>query len=221
MQVNYELYAITDRRLAGGRSSAEVMEKAILGGVTLVQLREKEAGGREMVEEAQALLKVTRRYGIPLIINDRLDVALAVGAEGVHLGQEDIPCRLARQILGPEKIIGVSASTVEEAVQAERDGADYLGVGAVFPTGTKADAGEAIGLDVLAAIKARVKIPVVAIGGINAANAAQVAATGVDGLAVVSAIVAAADPEEAARRLLAAFRSGRGRSCAGTGGDQA
>ncbi|MDI3538795.1 MAG: thiamine-phosphate pyrophosphorylase, partial [Bacillota bacterium] len=140
---------------------------------------------------------------------DRLDVALAVGAEGVHLGQEDIPCRLARQILGPEKIIGVSASTVEEAVQAERDGADYLGVGAVFPTGTKADAGEAIGLDALAAIKARVKIPVVAIGGINAANAAQVAATGVDGLAVVSAIVAAADPEEAARRLLAAFRSGR------------
>jgi thiamine-phosphate pyrophosphorylase len=209
MQVNYELYAITDRRLAGGRSSAEVMEKAILGGVTLVQLREKEAGGRKMVEEAQALLQVTRRYGIPLIINDRLDVALAVGAEGVHLGQEDIPCRLARQILGPEKIIGVSASTVEEAVQAERDGADYLGVGAVFPTGTKADAGEAIGLDALAAIKARVKIPVVAIGGINAANAAQVAATGVDGLAVVSAIVAAADPEEAARRLLAAFRSGR------------
>ncbi|MDK2855220.1 MAG: thiamine-phosphate pyrophosphorylase [Bacillota bacterium] len=221
MQVNYELYAITDRRLAGGRSSAEVMEKAILGGVTLVQLREKEAGGREMVEEAQALLQVTRRYGIPLIINDRLDVALAVGAEGVHLGQEDIPCRLARQILGPEKIIGVSASTVEEAVQAERDGADYLGVGAVFPTGTKADAGEAIGLDALAAIKARVKIPVVAIGGINAANAAQVAATGVDGLAVVSAIVAAADPEEAARRLLAAFRSGRGRSYAGTGGVQA
>jgi thiamine-phosphate pyrophosphorylase len=209
MQVNYELYAITDRRLAGGRSSAEVMEKAILGGVTLVQLREKEAGGRKMVEEAQALLQVTRRYCIPLIINDRLDVALAVGAEGVHLGQEDIPCRLARQILGPEKIIGVSASTVEEAVQAERDGADYLGVGAVFPTGTKADAGEAIGLDALAAIKARVKIPVVAIGGINAANAAQVAATGVDGLAVVSAIVAAADPEEAARRLLAAFRSGR------------
>lgn len=221
MQVNYELYAITDRRLAGGRSSAEVMEKAILGGVTLVQLREKEAGGRKMVEEAQALLKVTRRYGIPLIINDRLDVALAVGAEGVHLGQEDIPCRLARQILGPEKIIGVSASTVEEAVQAERDGADYLGVGAVFPTGTKADAGEAIGLDALAAIKARVKIPVVAIGGINAANAAQVAATGVDGLAVVSAIVAAADPEEAARRLLAAFRSGRGRSHTGTGGGQA
>jgi thiamine-phosphate pyrophosphorylase len=211
MQVSYELYAITDRRLAGGRSSAEVMEKAIRGGVTLVQLREKEAGGREMVAEAQALLAVTRRYGVPLIINDRLDVALAVDAEGVHLGQEDIPCRLARQILGPEKIIGVSASSVEEARQAEADGADYLGVGAVFPTGTKADAGEAIGLEPLKAIKAAVKIPVVAIGGINAANAAAVAATGVDGLAVVSAVVAAPDPQDAARRLVAAFRARPGK----------
>mgnify|MGYP000868852216 CR=1 FL=1 len=211
MQVNYELYAITDRRLAGGRSSAEVMEKAIRGGVTLVQLREKEAGGREMVAEAQTLLAVTRRYGVPLIVNDRLDVALAVDAEGVHLGQEDIPCRLARQILGPEKIIGVSASSVEEARQAEADGADYLGVGAVFPTGTKADAGEAIGLEPLKAIKAAVKIPVVAIGGINAANAAAVAATGVDGLAVVSAVVAAPDPQDAARRLVAAFRARPGK----------
>ncbi|HHV57170.1 MAG TPA: thiamine phosphate synthase [Firmicutes bacterium] len=211
MQVNYELYAITDRRLAGGRSSAEVMEKAIRGGVTLVQLREKEAGGREMVAEAQTLLAVTRRYGVPLIVNDRLDVALAVDAEGVHLGQEDIPCRLARQILGPEKIIGVSASSVEEARQAEADGADYLGVGAVFPTGTKADAGKAIGLEPLKAIKAAVKIPVVAIGGINAANAAAVAATGVDGLAVVSAVVAAPDPQDAARRLVAAFRARPGK----------
>lgn len=209
MQVNCELYAITDRRLSRGRSSAAVMEQAILGGVTLVQLREKEAGGREFLEEAEALLKVTRRFGIPLIINDRLDIALAVGAEGVHVGQEDVPCRVARRLLGPDKIIGVSASNIEEARQAEADGADYLGVGAVFPTGTKADAGEAIGLAALKAIRAAVRIPVVAIGGINAQNAAAVAATGVDGLAVVSAIVAAPDPAEAARRLVAAFRAGR------------
>lgn len=159
------------------------------------------------VEDAADM--TTRRYKVPLIINDRVDVALAVDAEGVHLGQEDIPCALARKLVGPDKILGISASSVEEALQAEKDGADYLGVGAVFPTGTKADAGDAIGLEKLRVIRQSVNIPIVAIGGINAGNAAAVAATGVAGLSVVSAIVSAPDPKKAACILRQAFVQGQ------------
>jgi thiamine-phosphate pyrophosphorylase len=209
VKICYDLYVITDKALSKGRPSVEIVEQAIRGGATLVQYRAKNAPGRDMVQEALALLEVTRRYQVPLIINDRVDVALAVDAEGVHLGQEDIPCTLARKLIGPDKILGISASSVEEALQAEQDGADYLGVGAVFPTGTKADAGDAIGLEGLRAVCQAVNIPIVAIGGINADNAAAVAATGVAGLSVVSAIVSAPDPQLAARTLKQAFVQGQ------------
>jgi thiamine-phosphate pyrophosphorylase len=195
------LYLCTDRALALGRPLAEAVEAAIAGGVTMVQLREKHASTGEFYRIALEVQAVTRRRHIPLVINDRLDIALAVGAEGVHLGQTDLPLTAARRLAGKAMFIGLSASTVEEALAAEQDGADYLGVGAVYPTGTKADTGEAIGLEGLAAVRAAVKIPVVGIGGVNAGNAAAVAATGAAGIAVISGILSQPDIEAAARKL--------------------
>lgn len=209
MEIQYDLYVLTDKALSKGRPMVEIVEQAIQGGATLVQYRAKNACGRDMVQEALALLEVTRCYRVPLIVNDRVDVALAVDADGVHLGQEDIPCKLARKLIGPDKILGISASTVDEARRAEQDGADYLGVGAVFPTGTKADAGDAIGLEGLSAVREAVTIPIVAIGGINIDNAAVVAATSVDGLSVVSAIVSSPDPKQVAWALKQAFLQGQ------------
>jgi thiamine-phosphate pyrophosphorylase len=200
---------LTDEHLALGRPLVEIVEEAIQGGATIIQYRAKDKAGGQMIKEALALLKVTHRHQVPLIINDRIDVALAVDADGVHLGQEDIPCTLARKLMGPDKIIGISASSPATARQAEQNGANYLGVGAAFPTGTKADAGAAIGLEGLRTIRRIVKIPVVAIGGINIDNAAATAATGVAGLAVVSAVVAAPDPKQAAATLKQAFLQGQ------------
>ncbi|NMA55724.1 MAG: thiamine phosphate synthase [Firmicutes bacterium] len=212
MKIQYDLYLLTDKTLAKGRPLEQIVKEAILGGATLVQYRAKNTSSRRMLEEAQALLALTRRHQIPLIVNDRLDIALAIDAEGVHLGQDDIPCSLARKLMGSNKIIGISASTPEEARQAESDGADYLGVGAVFPTATKADAGEAIGLDNIRAICEAVSIPIVAIGGINLENAASVAATGVAGLAVISALISAPDPKHTASALKRAFYAGKAQS---------
>ncbi|MDR1863575.1 MAG: thiamine phosphate synthase [Treponema sp.] len=195
------LYLCTDRALSLGRPLIQAVEAAVQGGVTMVQLREKEASAGEFFALAKELLGLTRPLGIPLIINDRLDIALAAGAEGLHIGQSDLPLREARRIAGPGLIIGVSASTAEEALAAERDGADYIGAGAVFPTGSKADVSAVIGIDGLAAICKAVKIPVAAIGGIGPGNIRAVLEAGASGAAVISAILSQPDIREAAAAL--------------------
>lgn len=198
---NWSLYVITDAKLSCGRSHLEVIRAAIAGGATVVQYREKEGTTRRMIEEARALRELACQAGVPFIVNDRVDVALAVDADGVHVGQDDMPAHLARKLMGPGKIIGVSVDNLEQALQAERDGADYVGAGPIFATPTKPDAAPPIGVEGLAEICRRVSIPVVAIGGINAENAGTVIEAGAAGVAVVSAIVAALDVEAAARRL--------------------
>ena len=195
------LYLCTDRILAKGRPLAEAVDAAIAGGVTMVQLREKNAETLEFYTIARELAAITRRRGVPLVINDRIDIALAIGAGGLHLGQTDMPLAEARRLVGKDMFIGISASTVEEALKAERGGADYLGVGAVFPTGSKADAGEAVGIVRVTEIRAAVKLPIVAIGGIGPANAASVMAAGADGVAVISAILSQPDIKYAAKAL--------------------
>ena len=200
-QTDYSLYLVTDRALARGRATAEIVREAVAGGVTCVQLREKACGTREFLEEARQVRTVLRGSGVPLIINDRVDIALAVGADGVHLGQQDMPIADARR-LGPASwIIGVSAESVADAVRAEREGADYIGVSPVFATPTKTDTATPLGLEGLRKIRAAVRTPLVAIGGINLSNAQAVRQAGADGLAVVSAIVAADSPREAAAGL--------------------
>lgn len=199
--IDWSVYVITDRRVAGDRSILDVVRAALQGGATVVQLREKTASTREMVELGQALHEITRWAGVPLIVNDRLDVALAIDAEGVHVGQDDMPAAVARRLVGPDKILGVSAETVEEALEAQRDGADYLGVGDVYGTPTKPDAGTPIGVEGLAMVVRAVSIPVVAIGGITPDNTEAIIEAGAAGVAVISAIVGAPNPEAAARGL--------------------
>lgn len=207
--VDYSLYLVTDRSLSRGRATVEIVRAAVAGGVTCVQLREKSCGTREFIEEARALAAVLRDAGVPLIINDRVDIALAAGAAGVHLGQRDMALADARR-LGPAGwIIGISAESVEDAIRAEREGADYIGVSPVFATPTKTDTAPPLGLEGLRAIRAAVKIPLVAIGGIHTGNARDVIRAGADGLAVVSAIASADFPQTAAaalRREIAAAR---------------
>ena len=198
-QFDLTLYLVTDPKLSGGDLPGKV-EAAIQGGVTLVQLREKTADSRQFLETALRVREVTDRYGIPLIINDRIDIALACNAAGVHLGQQDIPCKIAREILGPDKLIGVTAKTVEQAIQAERDGADYLGCGALFPSGAKPEA-QPMTLSTLSEILASVHIPVTAIDGINAENVHLPVEAGANGVAVVSAILGQPDVSAAARKL--------------------
>ncbi len=198
----WRLYVITDERSGRGRSHLQIAEAAIRGGADVVQLRDKGASGGRLYEVALRLRKLTRESGVPFIVNDRLDVALAADADGVHVGRQDLPASAARKILGPGMILGVSAETVEEAVAAEKDGADYLGVGPVFEArGTKADAGEPLGLELIANIRRRCRLPIVAIGGINAENARKVREAGADAAAVISAIAWADDMEKAARGL--------------------
>jgi thiamine-phosphate pyrophosphorylase len=199
--IHWAVHVLTDRRTVGERSLLDVVRAALRGGATVVQLRDKESSTRAMIELGRALRPLTRAAGVPLIVNDRVDVAVAIGAEGVHVGQDDMPAPLARQIAGPQAILGVSASTLQEALQAEREGADYLGVGAVFGTPSKADAGAPIGVEGLALIARAVSIPVVAIGGITVDNAASIIRAGAAGVAVISAVMGATDPEDAARRL--------------------
>ncbi len=199
--VDYTLYLVTDRGLSRGRPTTEVVGWAIQGGVTVVQLREKGVDTREFVEEALAVRRLLRDREIPLIVNDRIDVALAVSADGVHLGQRDMPIAMARKILGPDKIIGISAESVDDAVAAEKAGADYLGVSPIYATPTKTDTAAALGLAGLRRVREAVDLPLVGIGGLNAKNAAAAIRHGADGVAVVSAIVSADDPEKAAREL--------------------
>ncbi len=200
MKTDYTLYLATDRDILGARSLDAAVEEAVRNGVTIVQLREKACSSGEFYAVGERLLKVTRRLGVPLIINDRLDLMLALDADGLHVGRGDLPLARARA-LAPGKILGYSAHSIADLRHAEACGADYVGIGPVFPTGTKADAAEPLGVAGVAAIAAAARIPCVAIGGINAANAAAVRASGVAGLCVVSAILGAADIGRAAREL--------------------
>ena len=201
-QVDWSLYVIIDRGGLAGRPLLELARAAIAGGATALQLRDKTGRTRDTVELGVQLAQVARAAAIPLIVNDRVDVALAVEADGVHVGQDDLPARMARQLIGPDRLLGVSAGSAQEAVQAEADGADHLGAGDVFGTPSKPDAGAPIGVAGLAEIAAAVSIPVVAIGGISAANAGQAIRSGAAGIAVISAVASAADPQRAARSLL-------------------
>ena len=198
--IDYTLYLCTDRGLMSTPTLEEAVESAIRGGITLVQLREKDCSSREFYDTAVSIKTLCDRYDVPLIINDRLDIALAVDAAGVHVGQTDLPADVVRSIVGPDKIIGVSTATVEEARKAFADGADYIGVGAMFATGTKKNT-RSVTMERLAEIRAAVDLPIVVIGGINETNCAQFNGTGVNGLAVVSAIIAKPDIEAAARNL--------------------
>ncbi|MFU0825063.1 thiamine phosphate synthase [Clostridium sp.] len=201
MDINYKLYLITDRSFLNGRSLKDCVEAAIKGGVTLVQVREKDASTREFYKIAKEVKEITSKYNVPLLINDRIDIALAVNAEGVHLGQSDMPIGLARKILGEDKIIGISANTLEEALEAQNAGADYLGLGPVFYTGTKKDIDEPIGIHGLKEITENIRIPSVAIGGINKENAKSVLETGVNGISVISAILRSENIEKASIEL--------------------
>lgn len=203
------LYLVTDSGLSFGRPFEDVIQAAVQGGVTLVQLREKDCSTREFVALACRVREILAPFGIPLVINDRVDVALAAGADGVHLGQSDIPYGDARRLLGDDAIVGLSVGTLEEAKAAELLDVDYLGVSPVFPTPTKTDTGAAWGIEGLKTLRMRSRHLLVAIGGINHTNAAAVMAAGADGIAVVSAICSAVDPGEAARRLRTIVEEGR------------
>ena len=194
------LYAVTDRAWLGARTLCEQVEEALKGGVTFVQLREKELDHDSVLAEARALKELCARYSVPFVVNDAVDIALAVDADGVHVGQSDMEAGDVRALLGPDKLLGVSCQTVEQALLAQRRGADYLGVGAMFPTGTKTDAAE-VSMDTLRDICRAVDIPVVVIGGIKEDNLPLFRGIGIAGAAVVSAIFAREDMEGAARGL--------------------
>ena len=198
--IDYSVYLVTDRRNKTDEEFLNIIEEAIKGGTTIVQLREKTASTKEFYELALKVKEITSRYGVPLLINDRIDIALAVDSEGVHIGQDDMPADIAREIIGDDKILGVSASTVEEAKKAEMDSADYIGSGAVFPTATKDDA-DSVSKEELKEIVDSIDIPVVAIGGITVENANTLKGSGIAGFSVVSAIMSAEDPKEASLKL--------------------
>lgn len=200
MNFDYTLYLVTDRQLMSCDSLTEAVEQAILGCCTMIQLREKELSSLEFYNQAVAVKQVTDKYHIPLIINDRIDIAMAVQATGVHIGQHDLPAAAVRKVIGENMLLGVSASSIAEAIQAQQDGADYLGVGAMFPTGTKTDA-DSVSMEELQKIRAAVSLPIVVIGGINKGNAGRFKPMGIDGLAVVSAIIAQSDIKAAAAEL--------------------
>jgi thiamine-phosphate pyrophosphorylase len=203
------LYLVSDPELARGRSLVEIVAAAAKGGVTLVQLRDKRADGRALLEQARALKTLLDPHGIPLIVNDRIDVALAAGAAGCHVGQSDLPAEDARAILGPDPIIGLSIDALDQARAADPEHVDYVAHGPFAATGTKPDAGAPVGARGIAAVRELSALPLVAIGGIDAGNAADAIRAGADGIAVVSAIVAAADPEAAARELRAVIDTAR------------
>lgn len=199
--IDYSLYLVTDRGLARGRSTLEIVKAAVDGGATVVQLREKDCSTRKFIEEALALRDFLAARRVPLIINDHLDVAQAVKADGVHLGQTDMPLEMAKGIVGDSMIIGISAESLQDAIEAEKGGADYLGVSPIYATPTKSDTAPPLGLTGLRKIRKAVKLPLVGIGGLNRDNCAEVIRCGADGVAVVSAIVAADDPAAAARAI--------------------
>ena len=194
------LYGVTDRSWLGERTLYSAVEQSILGGVTMVQLREKDLEKEEFQKEARQIQELCKKHQVPFLINDNVELAVEIEADGVHVGQHDMEAGEVRRKIGPDKILGVSAQTVEQALKAQAAGADYLGVGAVFPTGTKDDA-DAVSLDTLKAICQAVDIPVVAIGGIKESNIQALKGSGICGVAVVSAIYAKEDPQAAAAGL--------------------
>ncbi len=208
--LDFHLYVILgDDGTLGDKDIISAAKDAILGGAGIIQMRIKNSGTRDLLETGRKLRELTSAEGITFIVNDRADIALAVNADGVHLGQDDLPPRVARNILGPGKIIGISTHSGEQALQAVRDGADYIGVGPVFATGTKIEAGSPVGTDLLRAVSKKIQIPIVAIGGINADNVVKVLETGVTRCAVISAVTSASDVVSATRRIKSAILSGR------------
>ena len=197
MKIDYSLYLVTDRDLMSTERIEDSVELALRGGCTMVQLREKDTSSKEFFELACRVKKICGRYAVPFLINDRVDIAMAVDADGVHIGQSDLPADVVRKLIGTGKILGVSAGSVKEAETAVADGADYLGIGAMFSTATKTDA-KLVSFEELLRIRACVKIPIVAIGGIHSGTIPLFPAGSVDGFAVVSAIVAQPDIEKAA-----------------------
>ena len=205
----YQLCLVTDSALANGRSLAGIVAAAVKGGVTLVQLREKTASTRAFIEQARVLKRLLAPLRVPLLINDRIDVALAAGADGAHVGQQDMSVALARQLLGPAAIIGLSITELGQVRDRDVELADYIGVGPIFAQSTKLDATPPLGLDGLAEVRRASSKPIVAIGGVSAANADAVRLAGADGIAVVSAIMGADDPRAAAAALVSAPKAGR------------
>lgn len=203
--IDYTLYLCTDRSFMKTKTLEEAVEQAVKGGCSIVQLREKDCSTKEFLEQALRIKKITQQYNVPLIINDRIDICMAADADGVHLGQEDMPIAQARKLLGEEKIIGASAHNVEEALKAWQEGADYLGVGAIFGTNTKKNTVDT-SIETLKEICAKVSIPVVAIGGVGLSNIEKLTGSGVRGVAVVSAIMAAEEPKKAAEKLVIKVR---------------
>lgn len=204
MKYDYTLYLVTDRSLMSTVTLIEAVEQAILGGCTMIQLREKNISSLDFYRQSVEVKKVTEQYHVPFIINDRIDIAMAVNADGVHIGQSDIPAAIARDLISTDMLLGVSAASVKEAVQAANDGADYLGVGAMFPTGTKTDANH-VSIEELKKIRHAVNLPIIAIGGINKGNIKLFHDTGINGLAVVSAIIAQPDIQKAAAEMKSMF----------------
>ena len=204
MKYDYTLYLVTDRSLMSTATLIEAVEQAILGGCTMIQLREKNISSLDFYRQSVEVKKITEQYHVPFIINDRIDIAIAVNADGVHIGQSDIPAAIARDLIGTDMLLGVSAASVKEAVQAANDGADYLGVGAMFPTGTKTDANY-VSIEELKKIRHAVNLPIIAIGGINKGNIKQFHDTGIKGLAVVSAIIAQPDIQKTAAEMKSMF----------------
>jgi thiamine-phosphate pyrophosphorylase len=211
MDSEFETYLVTQENLSAGRSTESIVTDAIAGGIDAVQVREKDRSAADQLRIARTLREPTADAGVSLIVNDRVDVAVAADADGVHLGQGDLPLEAAREQLGDDAIIGQSVSTVEEATAAEAAGADYLGVGTVYETSSKDDAGAAIGFDRVEAIAGAVEIPFVGIGGVTSERAPDVAAAGADGVAVITAITRADDPAAATRDLASAVAEGKRR----------
>lgn len=194
------LYAITDRTWLGNNSLYEQVEDAIKGGATFIQLREKNLSYEKFLEEAKKIKGITDKYGVPFVINDNVEIAKEIDADGVHVGQSDTEAKRAREILGKDKIIGISAGNLKEAIEAEKNGADYIGIGAMFHTDTKSDA-TSVTFEEAKEITSKVNIPVVAIGGINSENIISLKGTGVDGVAVISAIFSHENIYEATHKL--------------------
>ena len=204
--IDYSLYLVTNSTDKRNQEFLNIVEDSLKGGVSVVQVREKELDLIPFYEKAKAVKEITDKFDVPLIINDRLSIAIALGADGAHVGQDDIDGAVARDILGPDTILGISASTVEEAVKAEEDGADYIGCGAVFPTSTKDDA-DSVDIEEFKKIKKAVSIPVVAIGGIKENNVKELKGSNADGIAVVSAIMDSDNPEKTSENLLNEFKN--------------
>ncbi|WP_202081048.1 thiamine phosphate synthase [Caldalkalibacillus salinus] len=210
MKQDFHLYVITGEQFYQGKDYLQVIEEAILGGADIVQLREKDKSKKELLDMAKALRSLTARYNVPFIVNDHIDIALAVDADGIHLGQDDLPLQEARKILGPDKIIGISTHALEEAQEAKKNGADYIGVGPVFETKSKADVVDPVGLDYVQQVTEHVDMPYVAIGGIKLHNVQDVLKAGARRICVISAIVGAEDVKATAAAFSQEIKRARG-----------